>query len=80
MQLHEIRNKISADTPEDILAFIDSHLLMLEDPAFDVGVIAIIREHQCNAEWALHMQSERHAGPFVPIACATASGSPSWRA
>jgi len=28
-QLHEIKNKIAADTPEDILVFIDSHLLML---------------------------------------------------
>ena len=58
-QLHEIKNKIAADTPEDILAFIDSHLLMLEDPAFGEGTIAIIREFSCNAEWALQVQCDR---------------------
>ncbi len=59
MQLHEIKNRIAADTPEDILVFIDSHLLMLEDPAFDEGTAAIIREFSCNAEWALQIQSDR---------------------
>jgi phosphotransferase system enzyme I (PtsI) len=58
-QLHEIKNKIAADTPEDILAFIDSHLLMMEDPAFDEGAAAIIREYSCNAEWALQVQCDR---------------------
>ena len=58
-QLHEIKNKIAAETPEDILVFIDSHLLMLEDPAFDEGAAAIIREFSCNAEWALQVQCDR---------------------
>jgi phosphotransferase system enzyme I (PtsI) len=58
-QLHEIKNRIAADTPEDILVFIDSHLLMLEDPAFDEGTAAIIREFSCNAEWALQVQCDR---------------------
>ena len=59
LQLHEIKNKIAAETPEDILAFIDSHLLMLEDPAFGEGSEAIIREFACNAEWALQVQCDR---------------------
>ena len=59
LQLHEIKNKISADTPEDILSFIDSHLLMMEDPAFSEGSEAIIREFSCNAEWALQVQCDR---------------------
>jgi len=58
-QLYAIRNKIAKDTPEDILAFIDSHLLMMEDPAFDEGATAIIREFSCNAEWALQVQCDR---------------------
>ena len=58
-QLHEIKTKIAADTPEDILVFIDSHLLMLEDPAFDEGAAAIIKEFSCNAEWALQVQCDR---------------------
>jgi phosphotransferase system enzyme I (PtsI) len=63
-QLHEIKNKIAADTPEDILVFIDSHMLMLEDPAFDEGTAAIIREFSCNAEWALQIQSDRMVQVF----------------
>jgi phosphotransferase system enzyme I (PtsI) len=58
-QLHDIRDKIAKDTPEDILTFIDSHLLMMEDPAFDEGATAIIREFSCNAEWALQVQCDR---------------------
>ncbi|MDA3868789.1 MAG: phosphoenolpyruvate--protein phosphotransferase [Gammaproteobacteria bacterium] len=58
-QLHEIKNKIAADTPPDILAFIDTHLLMLEDPTFDDGTIANIRKYSRNAEWALQLQSKR---------------------
>ena len=58
-QLHEIKNKIAADTPADILAFIDTHLLMLEDPTFDEGTVTNIKQLSCNAEWALQLQSKR---------------------
>ena len=58
-QLHDIKNKISKDTASDIVVFIDTHLLMLEDPAFNEGTITNINEYSCNAEWALQMQSER---------------------
>jgi len=58
-QLHDIKNKISKDTASDIVVFIDTHLLMLEDPAFNEGTIINIKEYACNAEWALQMQGER---------------------
>ncbi len=58
-QLHEIKDQIALNTPVDILAFIDTHLLMLEDPAFRDGTIQNIRTLSCNAEWALHKQGER---------------------
>lgn len=58
-QLREIKEKIAADTPPDILAFIDTHLLMLEDPAFNESTISNIREFSCNAEWGLQIQSDR---------------------
>jgi len=58
-QLNEIKNKIADDTPPDILAFIDTHLLMLEDPTFNEGTIANIKNFSYNAEWALNIQSER---------------------
>lgn len=58
-QLHNIKTKIAKNTADDIVVFIDTHLLMLEDPAFNEGTIANIKEFSCNAEWALQMQSER---------------------
>jgi len=58
-QLREIRKKIAKQTANDIVVFIDTHLLMLEDPAFDEGTIANIKDYSCNAEWALQMQGER---------------------
>ena len=58
-QLHDIKKKIAKDTANDIVVFIDTHLLMLEDPAFNEGTVANIKEYSCNAEWALQMQGER---------------------
>ncbi len=58
-QLRDIKQQIAQSTPVDILAFIDTHLLMLEDPAFRDGTIHNIRTLSCNAEWALHKQGER---------------------
>lgn len=58
-QLHDIKQKIAKNTANDILVFIDTHLLMLEDPAFDEGTIANIKEYSCNAEWALQLQGDR---------------------
>lgn len=58
-QLHDIKEKIAKNTANDIVVFIDTHLLMLEDPAFNDGTISNIKEYSCNAEWALQMQGER---------------------
>lgn len=56
--LKTIRARIPGDTPRDIAAFIDTHLLMLEDAALSTVPIDIIREHRCNAEWALKLQQD----------------------
>lgn len=57
-QLKTIRAKIPVNTPRDIAAFIDTHLLMLEDEALAVAPVEIIRQHHCNAEWALKLQKD----------------------
>ena len=57
-QLKTIRAQIPGDTPRDIAAFIDTHLLMLEDAALSSVPIELIREHRCNAEWALKLQQD----------------------
>ena len=55
-QLHQIRHQIPSDTPPDILEFVDTHLLMLEDKAIAEAPVNTIREEGCSAEWALHLR------------------------
>ncbi len=57
-QLRTIRNQIPEQTPSEIAAFIDTHLLMLQDEALSSAPIELIRTHQCNAEWALKLQQD----------------------
>jgi phosphotransferase system enzyme I (PtsI) len=57
-QLRIIRTRIPEQTPQDIAAFIDTHLLMLQDEALSRAPIALIRHHHCNAEWALKLQQD----------------------
>ena len=56
--LNQVRGQIPPDTPTDIAAFIDTHLLMLEDSAIAEGPIELIRELHCCAEWALQVRRD----------------------
>ncbi len=57
-QLREIRLRIPATSSSDATAFIDTHLLMLEDPSLTEAPIQMIRTRKCNAEWALKIQRD----------------------
>ncbi|WP_028009390.1 phosphoenolpyruvate--protein phosphotransferase [Solimonas flava] len=52
-QLREVREKIPAGTPGDIAAFIDTHILMLDDRSITDTTVAHIRNQHINAEAAL---------------------------
>ncbi len=52
-QLREVRAQIPLGTPGDIAAFIDTHLLMMDDRSITDTTIAHIRTQQINAEAAL---------------------------
>jgi len=56
--LREVRKQIPVTTSADIAAFIDTHLLMLEDSALTFDAERLIREQGCNAEWALKQQRD----------------------
>ncbi len=58
-QLRGVRDRIPASASADITAFIDTHLLMLQDSTLAAAPVALIRERQCNAEWALKTQRDR---------------------
>nr|MBZ4194513.1 phosphoenolpyruvate--protein phosphotransferase [Candidatus Contendobacter sp.] len=57
-QLQAIRMQISPTAPGDLTAFIDTHLLMLQDVTFTEAPVHLIRSRKCNAEWALKIQRD----------------------
>ena len=57
-QIHDISNSIPLNLDVETSAFIETHLLMLDDDILAEGTVRLIREHQCNAEWALKLQLE----------------------
>ena len=63
-ELKAIKARIPSDTPVDIAAFIDTHLLMLEDAALTTGTLKTIRERRCNAGYALKLQRDAIVGVF----------------
>ena len=67
-QLRAIRDHIPDSTSVDIAAFIDTHLLMLEDNALTEEPKRIIRERLCNAEWALKLQRDALVNVFEEMA------------
>ena len=62
--LKDIRNQIPTTTSVDITAFIDTHLLMLEDAAITFDAERLIREKHFNASWALKIQADALAKAF----------------
>ncbi|MEQ8233728.1 MAG: phosphoenolpyruvate--protein phosphotransferase [Gammaproteobacteria bacterium] len=62
--LREIRDNIPSSTPSEIAAFIDTHLLMLDDAAFSEEPARLIREQLCNAEWAVKLQRDKLVAVF----------------
>jgi len=58
LQLRAIRDRIPRETRADITAFIDTHLLMLDDATIVNTPVELIRSTRCNAEWALKQQRD----------------------
>ncbi|TXH06214.1 MAG: phosphoenolpyruvate--protein phosphotransferase [Nevskiaceae bacterium] len=63
-QLRQVRQQIPGGTPGEIAAFIDTHLLMMEDRSLTEAVVALIREHRINAEAALRRQRDALVAVF----------------
>jgi len=62
--LGAIKEQIPSDTDTDIAAFIDTHLLMLDDSAITKAPIKFIREQLRNAEWALKVHRDALVSVF----------------
>ena len=66
-ELRSVKARIPKGTPKEIAAFIDAHLLMLEDEAISKAPIARLREKRCNAEWALKLERDALIAVFDEI-------------
>jgi phosphotransferase system enzyme I (PtsI) len=63
-QLESLRERIPAGTSVNIAAFIETHLLMLDDTTISATPVELIREYGCNAEWALKLQRDEIVSVF----------------
>ncbi len=63
-QLHAVLRHVPRNAPREVADFIDAHLLMLNDRLLSDTTIDLIRERQCNAEWALKIQRDQIVGVF----------------
>lgn len=55
-ELKAVREQLPASTAPDIVEFINTHLLMMEDQALTGAVKEIISQETCSAEWALQLR------------------------
>ncbi len=62
--LRQMRDRIPINSPHDVAAFIDTHLLMLGDPTLAEEPIRLIRERRLNAAWALRNQRDAIVSVF----------------
>lgn len=63
-QLRQVRDQIPGGTPGEIAAFIDTHLLMMDDRSLTDAVVTVIREQRINAEAALRRQRDALVAVF----------------
>ncbi|MGA7179059.1 MAG: phosphoenolpyruvate--protein phosphotransferase [Thiobacillaceae bacterium] len=63
-ELEGLRDHIPSNAPQEMAAFLDMHLMIMNDDILDEEPKRIIRETQCNAEWALSQQMEALVGQF----------------
>ena len=55
-QLEQVRETIPKNAPSDVSAFIEAHLLMIEDTVLADGPVEILKAQACSAEAALENQ------------------------
>lgn len=58
IQMIQIRQQITTDSPPEATGFIEAHLMMLEDPMLAQQPEDLVASHQINAEQAIAQQSQ----------------------
>ena len=65
--LEAIRRQLPANAPAELESFVGTHLMILADKSLSEAPINIIREEQCNAEWALKQEMDDLVAQFEEI-------------
>ena len=65
--LMHIKSSLRKNAPAELAAFIGTHLMMLEDKSLSEVPKDIIRNEQCNAEWAIKLQMDDIVDQFEQI-------------
>jgi phosphotransferase system enzyme I (PtsI) len=65
--LENVRRQLPANAPAELGSFVSTHLMILADKSLSEAPIDIIREEQCNAEWALKQQMDDLVEQFDEI-------------
>ena len=65
--LESIRRQLPANAPAELGSFVGTHLMILADKSLSEAPIDIIREEQCNAEWALKQEMDDLVAQFDEI-------------
>ena len=66
-ELESMREHIPANAPPEVEAFLDVHLMILNDSSLSRVPRQLIEAQQCNAEWALTQQMENLLDQFEEI-------------
>jgi len=66
-ELEALRENIPANAPPEFDAFVDVHLMILNDSTLSRTPLAIIEGERCNAEWALKVQAQSLLAQFDEI-------------
>jgi phosphoenolpyruvate-protein phosphotransferase (PTS system enzyme I) len=65
--LEQIRASLKHNAPAELGSFIGTHLMMLSDKSLSEAPKDIIRNEQCNAEWAIKLQMDDIVEQFEQI-------------
>jgi phosphotransferase system enzyme I (PtsI) len=63
-QFQSIRTRIPSDAPAEAASFLDTHLMILDDPTISHAPVEMIRRHRRNAEWALEIERDHLSAQF----------------
>ncbi|NOT17710.1 MAG: phosphoenolpyruvate--protein phosphotransferase [Sulfuriferula sp.] len=66
-EMQALRAQIPANAPAEMPAFLDMHLMILDDSTLSSVPKQLMRSQSCNAEWALTQQMEQLVAQFEAI-------------